>query len=1052
MSSKKKQRGKSFPRAPDGNVGGSHMLGDSSLCSENGSSPLSSLNLTVTDCTEKVDDKIPKVYKHSLVLLGLNTMKSAHICIGRPILLTSTAGQQEVSTAWPVTSFPGGKVGLTGPAMKNLKVKPGDVISVQPVAGPILQAEEIHVVLREKKSFKQDELLDFILRSMDGKIILPGNVLTLTFYGHPCSLLVTKVIGVDGRTIQTCCSAGSGETNEETAEMSVLESSAADLSMQLSQLEISGTEEQMVTSTPSKSETSDLSVVHDVTELQTEQLQKAVGKHNCVEDCTHNRGDSDVCDVLEHESCSFVEDKLLHSQNADIRSNTDAFYCISLITRISFKERKSQDTDDRDGKPRVTYDMIGGLGSQLKVIRETLELPLKQPKIFKKYGIPPPRGVLLYGPPGTGKTMIAKAVANEVGAYVSVINGPEIMSKFYGETEARLRQIFAEASQCRPSIIFIDELDALCPKREGAQNEVEKRVVASLLTLMDGIGSEENEGQLLVLGATNRPHALDSALRRPGRFDKEIEIGVPNAMDRLDILRKLLVNVPHGLTDTQMIGLADSAHGYVGADLAALCKEAGLCALRRAIGEHKNPSDTVIADSVLIEPRDFMKAMNDVRPSAMREVAIDVPKVSWSDIGGMETVKIKLKQAVEWPLKHPDVFKRMGIQPPKGILLYGPPGCSKTMVAKALANESGLNFLAVKGPELMSKYVGESERAVREIFRKARAVSPSILFFDEIDALAVQRGSSSDSSNVGDRVLAQLLTEMDGIEQLSDVTILAATNRPDMIDKLKNFENIMENEIRKMEKLMKYNKAHHNLYPNEYYKLEELKTNKDIRVMKPDKGGGIVVMDVIVYEDVVDLYFSIPHDIGIEYITRKLITLGAENDEICLIQELLDVILNNNYVGFNGDICKQIVGVAMGSPCEASYANLVLAQWEHDHVFNNDNFEKVKLYNRFLDDIFIMFQGSADDASSFVDVLNNSTPFLRFTYTYSVDTISYLDVELKRDVVIDQVVVNERGGPQQLLLEKWELIWQLRLNSYTLPGLNEVTSLTCVLKLRSLLR
>nr|KAF6402558.1 spermatogenesis associated 5 [Rousettus aegyptiacus] len=464
------------------------------------------------------------------------------------------------------------------------------------------------------------------------------------------------------------------------------------------------------------------------------------------------------------------------------KCSTDTFYFISSATRVNFTKTRTN-SREQDSQFRVTYDMIGGLSSQLKAIREIIELPLKQPELFRSYGIPAPRGVLLYGPPGTGKTMIARAVANEVGAYVSVINGPEIISKFYGETEARLRQIFAEATLRHPSIIFIDELDALCPKREGAQNEVEKRVVASLLTLMDGIGSEGSEGQVLVLGATNRPHALDAALRRPGRFDREIEIGVPSAQDRLDILQKLLRRVPHALTRAELLQLANSAHGYVGADLKALCNEAGLCALRRVLKKQPNLPDSKVAGLVKITLNDFRQGMSDIRPSAMREVAVDVPNVSWSDIGGLENIKLKLKQAVEWPLKHPESFTRMGVQPPKGVLLYGPPGCSKTMIAKALATESGLNFLAIKGPELMNKYVGESERAVREVFRKARAVAPSIIFFDELDALAVERGSSSGAGNVADRVLAQLLTEIDGIEQLRDVTILAATNRPDRIDK-----------------------------------------------------------------------------------------------------------------------------------------------------------------------------------------------------------------------------------------------------------------------------
>ncbi|XP_072440295.1 ATPase family gene 2 protein homolog A isoform X6 [Chiloscyllium punctatum] len=583
-----------------------------------GTHPQACLSLTVTDSLEKANEKVPKACRRCLAQMSLNSLKLANLYIGRPILLTSTAGKQEVCTAWPIPSFPGSKIGLSEVTQKNLKVKLNSTVTVEPLFGPVLQAEEIYITLRDQNDFFNiEELSDYLLRSMV---------------------------------------------------------------------------------------------------------------------------------------------KFMQEQNND--------------------EERMQESNSR-----VTYDMIGGLDNQLKTIRELIELPLKQPQLFKSYGIAPPRGILLFGPPGTGKTLIARAIANEVGAHVSVINGPEIMSKYFGESEARLRRIFAEATQCQPSIIFIDELDAICPKREGAHHEVEKRVVASLLTLMDGIGSEGSEGQLLVLGATNRPHALDPALRRPGRFDKEIEIGIPNAEGRADILRKFLKNVPTLLTEVELTQLADGAHGYVGADLAAVCKEAGLHALRRALGECANPSDSEVAESVKITFNDFLQAMNDVRPSAMREVTIDVPKVSWSDIGGMENVKLKLKQAVEWPHKHPESFTRMGIQPPKGILLYGPPGCSKTMIAKALANESGLNFLAVKGPELMSKYVGESERAVREIFRKARAVAPSVLFFDEIDSLAVERGSSAGAGNVADRVLAQLLTEMDGIEQLHNVTILAATNRPDMIDK-----------------------------------------------------------------------------------------------------------------------------------------------------------------------------------------------------------------------------------------------------------------------------
>uniref|UniRef100_A0A8C3X7M4 ATPase family gene 2 protein homolog A n=1 Tax=Catagonus wagneri TaxID=51154 RepID=A0A8C3X7M4_9CETA len=735
--------------------------------------------LVVINILEK-DDKVPKTFQNSLVQLGLNTMKSANICIGRPVLLTSLEGKQEVYTAWPVAGFPGGKVGLSEMAQKNVGVRVGDAIHVQPVLGAVLQAEEMDVALSDKNAdINEEQLTGCLLRKLDGKIVLPGNFLYCTFYGRPCKLQVLRVKGADSMMLRKSQNDPDSNTHGMASEPSSIATSTLDISLQLSQLDLEVHQNPTSSSTPYK--------------LVDDRMINKAG--DVLSDVTQSPGNGSGLGLekVTGLKCSFEsarevneqpvnEERVLKSPGVGAQRNTDTFYFISSTTRVNFTKICTK-SKDQDNQLKVTYDMIGGLNSQLKEIREIIELPLKQPELFKSYGIPPPRGVLLYGPPGTGKTMIARAVANEVGAYVSVINGPEIISKFYGETEARLRQIFAEATLRHPSIIFIDELDALCPKREGAQNEVEKRVVASLLTLMDGIGSEGSEGQVLVLGATNRPHALDAALRRPGRFDKEIEIGVPNAQDRLDILQKLLRRVPHLLTEAELLQLANSAHGYVGADLKALCNEAGLCALRRVLRKQPNLPDGKVAGLVKISLKDFLQGMNDIRPSAMREVAIDVPNVSWSDIGGMENIKLKLKQAVEWPLKHPESFTQMGIQPPKGVLLYGPPGCSKTMIAKALANESGLNFLAIKGPELMNKYVGESERAVREIFRKARAVAPSIIFFDELDALAVERGSSSGAGSVADRVLAQLLTEMDGIEQLKDVTILAATNRPDRIDK-----------------------------------------------------------------------------------------------------------------------------------------------------------------------------------------------------------------------------------------------------------------------------
>ncbi|CAI2176407.1 19478_t:CDS:10 [Funneliformis geosporum] len=440
----------------------------------------------------------------------------------------------------------------------------------------------------------------------------------------------------------------------------------------------------------------------------------------------------------------------------------------------------SKDRNVNDKVPEVGYDSIGGLSEQIKIIREMVETPLKNPEIFTQFGLRPPKGILLYGPPGTGKTLIARAVASETESHVICVNGPEIISKFYGETEAKLRNIFDQATENAPSIIFIDEVDALCPKRDEASNESEKRIVTTLLTLMDGITNkkhhETQHDRVVVIGATNRPNALDQALRRPGRFDREIEITIPNAISRCSILSTLLKKIPNTLKIEEINALASKSHGYVGADLAAACREAGLKAIKRCIKENKR-------DDVKVNIQDMEAAMAEIRPSAMREILLEVPKVYWSDIGGQQEIKQKLKESIEWPLQHPEAFLRLGIRPPKGILLYGPPGCSKTLMAKALATEAGLNFIAVKGPELFSKWVGESEKAVREVFRKARAASPSIVFFDEIDALTIKRGFGKESgTSVADRVLSQLLNELDGIEPLVNVTVVAATNRPDIID------------------------------------------------------------------------------------------------------------------------------------------------------------------------------------------------------------------------------------------------------------------------------
>ncbi len=516
---------------------------------------------------------------------------------------------------------------------------------------------------------------------------------------------------------------------------------------------------------------------------------------------------------------------------------------IDEITKVVYRDRPAKGFE-RFGKAGVTYEDIGGLKEELQKVREIIELPLRYPELFQKLGIEPPKGVLLYGPPGTGKTLIAKAVANEIGASIFTINGPEIMSKFYGESEQRLREIFEEAKEHSPSIIFIDEIDSIAPRREDVTGEVERRVVAQLLTLMDGL---EERGQVIVIGATNRIDAVDPALRRPGRFDREIEIGVPDREGRFEIFQIHTRNMPlepkysrsfvleaierlmknsedeealknleflaeevrnmeneedikmaasnllsqevleeleNEIVKAMLRNLADQTHGFVGADIEALCKEAAMKALRRYLPKIDLNSDHIpveLLESIKVTWNDFMDALREIEPSAMREVFVEIPRVSWDDVGGMEDVKMEIIESVEWPLKYPEKFKKFGIKPPKGALLYGPPGTGKTLIAKAVANESEANFISVKGSEILSKWVGESEKAVRKIFRKARQVAPCIIFFDEIDAIAQMRGMD-EGNRVVERVLNQLLTEMDGLEDLHWVIVLAATNRPDILD------------------------------------------------------------------------------------------------------------------------------------------------------------------------------------------------------------------------------------------------------------------------------
>jgi len=498
-------------------------------------------------------------------------------------------------------------------------------------------------------------------------------------------------------------------------------------------------------------------------------LGEAYGKHvgRLLEGLPLVEGDQVRLNLL-GTSISFVVAQLEPKSSAVI---------VYLTTEITI-QKKAVETRQKIG---VTYEDIGGLHEQIQRIREMIELPLRHTEVFDRLGIEPPKGVLLHGPPGTGKTLIAKAVANETFASFISLSGAEIHGKYYGESEARVREIFNEAEQNKPCIIFIDEIDAIAPKREEVHGEVEKRVVSQLLALMDGL---EPRGQIIVIGATNRPNALDPAIRRAGRFDREIEIGVPDRTGRLEILQIHTRGMP--LTeDVDLQKLADLTHGFVGADISELCKEAAMKALRRVLPEIDFEADYIpieVLNKLVVTMNDFLEALRFVEPSAMREVLVQTPNVKWEDIGGLEEVKQALREAIEWPLKYPEIFKEAGAKPPKGILLHGPPGSGKTLLAKAVAHESGVNFINVKGPELMSKFVGESEKGVRETFKRAKQTAPCIIFFDEIDALAPRRGSGIADSHVSERVISQLLTEMDGLEELRGVIVLAATNRMDLID------------------------------------------------------------------------------------------------------------------------------------------------------------------------------------------------------------------------------------------------------------------------------
>ncbi|MEK0360554.1 MAG: CDC48 family AAA ATPase [Nitrosopumilus sp.] len=453
---------------------------------------------------------------------------------------------------------------------------------------------------------------------------------------------------------------------------------------------------------------------------------------------------------------------------------------IRKSTKLIIDEKLAKDFSG-EGFPTITYEDLGGLKDAVTKVREMIDLPLRHPELFKRMGVKAPRGVLLKGPPGTGKTLLAKAIANETSANFFSLSGPEIMSKFYGESEARLREMFQKAEHNAPSIIFIDELDAIAPKRDNVIGEVEKRVVAQLLSLMDGLSSR---GLVVVIAATNRVNAIDPALRRTGRFDREIEIGVPDSDGRREILHIHTRGMPLA-KNVDINKIADRSHGFVGSDLQLLAKEAAMRAIRRILPEIDLTAESIPSDvlkKIQVDMDDFTTVLNEMEPSAMREVFVEIPNVRWSDIGGLEELKQELRETIEWPLKYKSVFDYANANPPKGVFIYGPPGTGKTLIAKAVANESEANFISIKGPELLSKWVGESEKGIREIFRKARQAAPCIIFFDEIDAIAPTRGGDSSDSHVTERVISQLLTELDGLEELKNVTVIAASNRPDIVD------------------------------------------------------------------------------------------------------------------------------------------------------------------------------------------------------------------------------------------------------------------------------
>ncbi|XP_033742014.1 ATPase family protein 2 homolog isoform X3 [Pecten maximus] len=662
---------------------------------------------------------LPSQLQDDIVLLNVSSMMMCGLSIGKPCIVD----EQYVRIAWPSAAVAPGSIQVPQDTLVTLGRQLGDIVTVSVIQSePILAAQVVFSPREWNDVFEDDQFEKYLKHHMCGRSLALGNVVSMSYYGQRCRLEVTEISQWNACEKKV-------HIPRDRLDTSRIQELATDLSqMELStdsSLSLLDKSDTCVPSTPMKgSNNSSFSI-----------------------DSVCSPSSSSTPDIKNR---SLIDTNFQTPQKTDAVKNVHkTFHKVTENTRVVVSKPTTDELTESERKKSITFGMIGGLSKQIMSLKEMIHLPLHSPDVFKSYGLPLPRGVLLFGPSGTGKTMLLKAIANQPGVHVIEINSSDIISKFYGESEGNLRNVFKEAVERSPSIIIMDDVDSLFPRRDSTQNESQKRLVATLLTLMDGIDTA-SQCFVMVIAACCLPDSLDPAIRRPGRFDREIEIGVPTATDRLEILQCLMATVPNSLSVTEMTEIAETAHGYVGADLAYVCQQASFSSVKRHLRNHNNLQTVPTA---VITREDMAVAMTTVQPSAMREVQLEIPKVLWSDVGGQEEVKLKLKQAVEWPLKHPEAFLRMGIKPPRGVLMYGPPGCSKTMIAKALATESGLNFLAVKGPELFSKWVGESERAVRELFRKARSASPSIIFFDEIDALAVERGSSSGGSNVGDRVL-----------------------------------------------------------------------------------------------------------------------------------------------------------------------------------------------------------------------------------------------------------------------------------------------------------